>query len=152
MNPLIVIAAAGAAWVALSNVFGKKKIFISYYYKDDNHYKNLLKAWSKNADFDIDFLDNSVDISVRSNDEAAIRRTISRKIKASDIVLVIVGKKTHRRKWVSWEIEKATQLGKKLIAVKIDKSCKSPQQLLSVGAIWINSFSYEDISKALDRI
>jgi len=46
----------------------KKKIFISYDYDNDKHYKNLLVAWDKNNLFDFSFYDASVDVSVDSED------------------------------------------------------------------------------------
>jgi len=48
----------------------KKKVFISYDYDHDKHYKNLLLAWDKNSEFDFSFYDTSVDVSVDSTDAA----------------------------------------------------------------------------------
>lgn len=58
----------------------KRKIFISYDYDIDRNYKNMLLAWDKNQDFDFGFSDQSADVSIDSNDAAAIKRTISAKI------------------------------------------------------------------------
>jgi hypothetical protein len=149
MYPLALFVGAGAVLLALGRIFRKKKVFVSYYYDENNQYKNLLKAWDKNDRFDISFVDTSVDVSIRSKNESVIKRAISRKISESDIVLVIIGKKTHQRKWVRWEIEKAAQLGKKIVAVKIRRSYQSPPELLSIGAHWIASFSPEAISEAI---
>lgn len=149
MHPVTLLLGAGAALLAFGRFIRKKRVFISYYYDENNQYKNLLKAWDKNKRFDVSFIDTSVDVSIRSKDASVIKRAISRKIGESDIVLVIVGKKTHKRNWVRWEIEKATQLGKKVVAVKIHRSYKSPPELLSIGAHWISSFSPEAISKAI---
>lgn len=149
MNPVALLVGVGAAFLALDHIFRKKKVFISYYYEENNQYKNLLKAWDKNKRFDISFLDTSVNVSVQSEDESVIKRVISRKIRGSDVVLVIVGKKTHQREWVCWEIEKAVQLGKKVVAVKIHRSYQSPKELFSVGAHWVSTFSPEAISQAI---
>ena len=58
----------------------KPTVFISYDYDHDRHYKNLLLAWDKNKEFDFTFYDSSVDVSVDSNDVAAVRRVISARI------------------------------------------------------------------------
>ena len=51
----------------------KKKVFISYDYDNDKHYKNLLLAWDKNSDFDFGFSDQSADVSIDSTNAAAIK-------------------------------------------------------------------------------
>jgi hypothetical protein len=128
----------------------KKKVFISYDYDNDKHYKNLLLAWDKNSDFDFSFNDESVDVSVDSNKLDVIRRVISAHINDSSRFLCIVGKKTHKSSWVKWEIEKAVELKKKIVAVKTAKDNDTPSALLGVGAEWALSFNFDAIKKALD--
>jgi hypothetical protein len=129
----------------------KKKIFISYDYTNDKTYKNLLLAWDKNSDFDFGFYDMSVDVSVDSNDAAAIKRVISARIGDSTYFLCLVGKYTSKSKWVAWEIAKAVELKKRLIGVKIDKDNPTPDGLYGVGAKWALSFNFEAIKNAVDE-
>ena len=128
----------------------KKKVFISYDYDNDKHYKNLLLAWDKNSDFDFSFNDESVDVSVDSNKRDVIRRVISARINDSSRFLCIVGEKTHKSSWVKWEIEKAVELKKKIVAVKTAKDNDTPSALLGVGAEWALSFNFDALKKALD--
>ena len=128
----------------------KKKIFISYDYDNDKHYKNLLVAWDANTEFDFSFYDASVDVSVDSNDAAAIKRTISAGINNATYFLCIIGKQTHKSGWVKWEIEKAVELTKKLVAVKIDSGNTSPDAIQGVGAPWAMSFTFDSIKNAID--
>lgn len=65
--------------------------------------------------------------------------------------MVIVGAKTHKSAWVKWEIEKAVELKKRIVAVKTDRENTSPTALLGVGATWAMSFTYDAISKAIDN-
>jgi len=129
----------------------KRKIFISYDYDNDKHYKNLLVAWDANNEFDFSFYDQSVDVSVDSNDESAIRRIISAKISNSTYFLCIVGEKTHKSEWVGWEINKAIELKKKIVAVKTSKSNTTPSGLYGVGAKWALSFTFDSIKKTIDE-
>lgn len=129
----------------------KKRIFISYDYDHDKHYKNLLVAWDKNKEFDFSFYDESVDVSVDSDDAAMIKRVISARIRNSTHFLCIIGKHTHKSGWVKWEIEKAIELEKKLVAVKTDSSNTSPSAILGVGASWAMSFSFDAIKKAINE-
>jgi hypothetical protein len=128
----------------------KKTVFISYDYDNDKHYKNLLVAWDANKDFDFSFYDASVDVSVDSYDAAAIKRVISTRINNATHFLCIVGEKTHKSKWVAWEIDKAVELKKKMVAVKTAKDNTTPTGLLGVGAAWALSFTFASIKKALD--
>jgi hypothetical protein len=127
----------------------KKKVFVSYDYDNEKHYKNLLLAWDSNSNFDFSMHDHSVDISVNSVNASAIKSVISRKINEATYFLVIVGKQTNKSSWVKWEINKAVELGKKIIAVKTDRENVSPDELLGVGANWAMSFTYNAITTGI---
>jgi hypothetical protein len=129
----------------------KKKIFISYDYDNDKHYKNLLLAWDENSEFDFGFSDQSADVSIQSTDAAAIKRAISAKINAATYFLCLVGSKTSKSSWVTWEIEKAKDLKKKLVAVKISSGNTTPSGLLNAGASWAMSFTFDAIKKAIEN-
>jgi len=129
----------------------KKKVFISYDYDRDRNYKNLLVAWDKNDEFDFSFTDMSADVSVDSDDAAAIKRAISAKINATTYFLCLVGKYTHKSGWVAWEIDKAKELDKKLVAVKIDREYETPNGLLNAGVSWAYSFTLDSLKRAIDR-
>jgi len=128
----------------------KKKIFISYDYDNDKQYKNLLLAWDKNSEFDFGFSDQSADVSIQSADAAAIKRAISAKINAATYFLCLVGSKTSKSSWVTWEIEKAKDLKKKLVAVKISSGNTTPSGLLNAGTSWAMSFTFDAIKKAIE--
>jgi len=129
----------------------KKKIFISYDYDNDKNYKNLLKAWDANGTFDFSFHDHSADVSINSTNATAIKRAISAKINSATYFLCIVGKKTSKSSWVKWEIDKAVDLNKKLVAVKTDSTNTSPIELLNVGASWAMSFTEAAIKNAINN-
>lgn len=129
----------------------KRKIFISYDYDNDRNYKNILLAWDKNQDFDFGFSDQSADVSIDSNDAAAIKRAISAKISDATCFLGLVGKLTHTSKWVAWEISKAVELRKKIVGVKIEPTNTTPNGLLNVGAKWAMSFTFDSIKKAIEN-
>ena len=127
-----------------------KKVFVSYDYDNDKNYKNMLLAWDKNSDFDFNMSDQSADVSINSTDAAAIKRAISAKINNATYFLCLIGKKTYKSDWVKWEIEKALELEKRIVAVKISSDCTSPDEILGVGASWALSFTFDAIKKAID--
>lgn len=126
-----------------------KKIFISYDYDNLRHYKNLLVAWDKNDLFDFNFYDGSVDVSVNSTNADYIKQVIQNKINESDILLVIIGKHTYNNEWVEWEINKAYELSKSLVAVKTYNSNISPDAIFGKGASWAKSFTFDSINTAI---
>lgn len=128
----------------------KRKVFISFDY-DDIHYKNLLVAWDRNGYFDFSFYDGSVTVPVNSGNAGPIRRVISQRIAACPRLLCIVGEHTYRSDWVAWEINKAVELGRRLVAVKTSRSNTSPANLLNAGATWALSFTFDAIKKAFDN-
>ena len=128
----------------------KKKIFVSYDYDNDRQYKYMLLAWDKNSDFDFGFSDQSADVSIQSTNAAAIKRAISAKINAATYFLCLVGKNTRKSSWVAWEIEKAKELKKRLVAVKIEATNTTPSGLLGAGAAWAMSFTFDAIKKAVE--
>ncbi len=129
----------------------KRRVFISFDYDNDNHYKNLLVAWNKNEHFDFGFYDGSVTVPVNSDSAAAVRRVISGRIGNCPRFLCIVGDETHKSDWVAWEIDKAVELSRKIIAVKTVFTNKTPSNLLGVGATWARSFRFDSIKKALEE-
>ena len=61
----------------------KKKVFVSFDYDSDKHYKLLLQAWDANSSFDFNFNDQSVTEPIDSNDASRIKAGISRKMNNS---------------------------------------------------------------------
>jgi len=126
------------------------RIFISYDYDNDKHYKNLLLAWDENNEFDFAFSDQSADVSIQSTNADAIKRAISAKINSATHFLCIVGANTSQSGWVAWEIDKAKDLEKKLVAVKTASGNTTPSGLRNAGASWAMSFTFDAIKKAID--
>jgi len=125
-----------------------KKIFVSYDYDNDRDYRRLLSAWDANKNFSFAFEDHSTPL-IHSLDAGRIKAAIAAKMRDAECLLVIVGRQTHRSNWVAWEIDKAKELGLKLIGVKLDRSYTTPSGLLSSGASWAMSFSDAGITTAV---
>jgi hypothetical protein len=138
----------------------KKKVFVSFDYENDKHYKFLLEAWDANPDFDFYFSDLSSK-EIQSWDIPTIKAALTRKINQATYTLVIVGKyanvqhKDHKeigyKNWLNYEIAKSKSNKNKLVGVKIDKEYTSPDELLGAGASWAMSFTRDAIVKALNN-
>jgi hypothetical protein len=130
----------------------KKQVFISYHYDTDRHYKNLLLAWDLNEKFDFHMRDHSADVSVNSTDATTIKRVVTKKINEGTYFIVIVGKATKKCEWVKWEIIKAKELKKKIIAIKTKPEHPAPKELYGSGAVWAYSFRPNSINNAISKI
>lgn len=97
-------------------------VFVSHHHKDDasvDGLKNML------AGKDYHFRNSSIRVKpenqARLDQKRVSDRTIARllrmKIRWAGQVIVVIGKETHQRPWVNWEIKIAHQLGKPIIGV-----------------------------------
>ncbi|HEY2033209.1 MAG TPA: TIR domain-containing protein [Rhizomicrobium sp.] len=128
----------------------RKRIFISYDHENDARYKNLLHAWNKHNDFDLQIYNGSLHIAINSQNAAYVKSQIRPMITWCSYLLCLIGEDTHKSAWIDWEINTAVENDKRLIAVKITKDCISPPAIMNRGATWALSFNYEAIKKAID--
>ena len=129
-----------------------KKVFVSYDHSEDVHYKDLLRAWDANTSFDFEFDQRSPNTPVDSVDATVIQSALTKKMKESDYMLVIVGKKSVSSKWMRWEINRAKQTGVKLkfAAVRIESNNQKPDGLPNSTAM-ANGFTLQGIVNALNE-
>lgn len=137
----------------------KKKVFVSFDYENDKHYKFLLEAWDANPEFDFYFSDLSSK-EIQSWDVSVVKNALTNKINQANYTLVIVGKyansphkdsaKIGYKNWLNFEVAKSKANRNKLVAIKIDRDNTSPDELLNSGAEWAMSFTRDSIIKALD--
>ena len=136
----------------------KKKIFVSFDFEKDRHYKYTLNKWDKNPEFEFTCDDRSPS-EIQTDSVAVVKNVLSRKINEATYVIVIVGEdanKLHKdwreigyRNWQNYEIAKAKQLGKRIIAVQINSHYEYPEELKGVSAVRVYSFTQDAIIKAI---
>lgn len=90
----------------------RRKIFISFDFDEDCALRHLILGQLKNPQLKIDIIDHSLKEAAPEKDwEAKAKRAIAR----ADLVLVIVGPKTHRSTGVLKEVAMARKLGVKVV-------------------------------------
>lgn len=83
----------------------KHKVFISYQHKWDWPYKEEISGLIKDISIDKSVCDGDID---PDNKDAYIKRLINEtNIKDSTVLIVLLGKETHYRKFIDWEISAA---------------------------------------------
>lgn len=89
------------------------RVFVSFYHRDDQFYKDHLVKWAKENDV---FIDGSVDTGDIPDDwdDQKIRETIRDEyLKDTSVTILLVGPNTKHRKHVDWEIYSSMHDGKK---------------------------------------
>ena len=100
----------------------RRHVFISHHHADDAHVGRLTAMLGRKG---FEIRNSSIrakPANQRRLDEgrvsdATIRRLLRMKMAWSSTVVVLIGKNTHRRHWVNWEIKKANELGKRIVGV-----------------------------------
>jgi hypothetical protein len=130
----------------------KHKVFVSYDHSEDVLYKRLLQAWDANSDFDFEFDSRGPDVAINSSDAGSVKAALTTKMKSATHLLVLVGAKSSKSVWMTWEIDRAKQsdVKLKLAAVKLAKDNTTPSGLLGVGTSWATSFVRDRTVDALN--
>lgn len=138
----------------------KKKVFVSFDYDDDKNYRNLLKAWDTNPNFNF-FMSDLTPSEVNTWSISRIKAALTTSIRQSTYTLVIIGKNANKKhpksaeighkNWINFEVAKSKGERNRLVGVKIDREFVSPEELLGSGASWAMSFTKDAILNALDE-
>lgn len=136
----------------------KTKIFVSFDFEHDRQYKYTLNMWNDNDSFEFTFDDHSAH-EIKTDSVKVVKQVLSRKINEATAVVVIIGQyanSSHKdrgeigyKNWQNYEIAKAKELGKKLIAVQLNSTYEYPEELKSSSALRVFSFNQKDIITAV---
>jgi hypothetical protein len=100
----------------------RKHVFISHHHADDEHVTRLTDMLSRNG---YDLRNSSIRAKPANQTrldrgeipEKTLKRLLRMKMSWASTVVVLIGKETHNRPWVDWEIRKAKELGKRIVGV-----------------------------------
>lgn len=99
-----------------------KNVFVSHHHKDDASVDGLTKMLSgkgyriRNSSIRVK-PENQRRLEQNKVSDRTIARLLRMKMRWAGQVIVVIGKETHQRRWVDWEIKVAHQLGKPIIGV-----------------------------------
>jgi hypothetical protein len=106
----------------MSEESNRRHVFISHHHADDAEVDRLTKLLSKKGH---DVRNSSIRAKPANQERLkkglvrpeVIRRLLRRKISWAGKAIVLVGKKTHTRDWVDWEIREANKQGKRIVGI-----------------------------------
>lgn len=100
----------------------RRHVFISHHHADDAHVSDLTSLLGRNG-YEIRNSsirakpENQRRLDQKQVSDRTIKRLLRMKMAWASTVVVLIGKETHNRPWVDWEIKKANKLGKRIVGV-----------------------------------
>ena len=100
----------------------RRHVFISHHHKDDAEVDKLMRLLSRKG---YDIRNSSIRAGPANQARLdkglvkpeVIRRLLRMKISWAGTVVVLVGRETHSRRWVDWEIKQAQKQNKRIVGV-----------------------------------
>jgi len=100
----------------------KKNVFISHHHKDDGLVDKMTGLLNRNG---YEIRNSSIRAKPANQErldkglvkDSTIKRLLRMKMSWAGTVIVLVGKETHSRPWVNWEIREAQRQGKNIVGV-----------------------------------
>lgn len=99
-----------------------KNVFISHHHKDDASVDGITSMVAgkgyklRNSSIRVK-PENQKRLDQKKVSDQTIKRLLQMKMRWASQVIVVIGKETHSRPWVNWEIKVAHDLGKPIIGV-----------------------------------
>ena len=129
-----------------------KQVYLCYDATNDGYYKDVLVMWSRIPGFaQFSINDEPYPVEAGSAGAEDLKQAVAAKIEATSGLLCVIGAKCCSSGWMEWEVRKADELGKRIIAVRINRDCAVPELLSDVGATCAMSFTFEGIRRALEE-
>ncbi|MBC9911043.1 TIR domain-containing protein [Chitinophaga varians] len=118
----------------------RRHLFISHFHQDDGEVTKLTKLLNGHG-FDIRNSsirakpENQKRLDEKKVSDETIKRLLKIKISWAGTVVVLIGKDTHTRPWVNWEIKKAHEQGKRIVGVYVQGGSEAdiPENLTNYG-------------------
>lgn len=97
----------------------KRQVFFSFHYHRDAWRASQVRNMGK-VDNSSTFCDNDWE-DVRYKSDLKIKEWIDAQLSMRSCLVVLVGNQTSERKWVKYEIQRAYEMGKGIVGIRIDR-------------------------------
>lgn len=97
----------------------KRQVFFSFHYLRDGWRASQVRNMGK-VDNSSTFCDNDWE-EVRFKSDSRIKEWIDNQLSMRSCLVVLVGNQTSERKWVKYEIQRAYEMGKGIVGIRIDR-------------------------------
>lgn len=97
----------------------KRQVFFSFHFDKDSWRAGQVRNMGK-VDSSSTFSDNDWE-EVKEKSDAKIKEWIDGQLSKRSCLVVLIGQNTSGRKWINYEIEKAYELGKGMVGIRVHK-------------------------------
>lgn len=119
-----------------------RNVFVSHHHKDDASVDGLARMLGgKGYDIRNSSIrvkpENKARLNQNKVKDETIRRLLRMKMRWAGKLIVVIGKETHTRDWVNWEIKTAYRMGKPIIGVYengLKDKVEIPENLKNYGS------------------
>lgn len=98
-----------------------RKVFFSFKYDDVQRAMNVRNSNVIAGDEKSGFIDKADFEKVEKNGDGAIKKWIDKQLEGTTVTVVLVGKNTHKSRWVKYEIDQSIARGNGIITIDISK-------------------------------
>lgn len=120
-----------------------KKVFFSFHYKLDNWRVNQIRNIEVVKDKEQRIFKPNQWEAIKRKGDSFIKNWIDRQMKGCDCVIVLIGEKTHTRKWVKYEVKRAKELGIPIFGIFIHNLKDRKHQTTKKGQNVFDIHCYE---------
>ena len=108
----------------------RRRAFLIFRVEDLDRVREFC-SFAKGVDPRLDFIDFALKVHFKNENAVYVRRCITKRIEASSIVFVLVGKTFQDCEWVDWEVRESLLMKKNLVALRLsdEPSLKAPKVL-----------------------
>ncbi|MFD1000036.1 TIR domain-containing protein [Ohtaekwangia kribbensis] len=134
----------------------RKHLFISHHHKDDADVSKFIGLMQEKG---YDIRNSSIRVKPENQEridkkrvsDDVIRRLLRMKISWAGTTVVLIGKETHEREWVNWELEQSAKQGKRIVGVFLSGGSNAdiPKAFEEYGAALVK-WNSESIMRALE--
>ena len=113
-----------------------KHVFLAAGVEDKRHVEQFRREATKVV-FDLSLWDHLVRDAYNSGESGLIRARITERLKLCSTVVCLIGAKTAESRWVDWEVRRASELGLRVLGVRLpdlEGDIEDPQALADIGA------------------
>ena len=111
--------ALGAAYLMTEDDKMKRRVFFSFKYEDVWITNTIRNSGVIDNKYQVGFVDSADREKVKKQTAANIRKWIDEQINGTSVTCILVGKNTHKSKWVKYEIERSIEKGNGLLIINM---------------------------------
>lgn len=129
-----------------------RKVFFSFAWEDVWRVNQVRNSWVTKGNYqNAGFLDKAEIETLKRNTDRAIENWINNQMHGTSVTCILIGKNTHRSKWVRYEIEQSIKKGNGLFGILIHELKDNNNNTSSYGANLLTDYSNDNIGKKIKK-